>query len=280
LARAELESFSAAPQAEPTGIVFLYHSIGSHLLADEGPDDGSGRTHPNGGGLRALLVANNFRVHEATYGSKLGEDTDMFHWLPKFSEHMDRILDTAEQDELLPAGERNRVVMFKSCFPNNYFRAHGTAPHNPLGPALTVENAKASFSALLPVFRRHPDRLFVYLTTPPLVRDTSAEPVVKAAVKKLLGRPSAREQLDAFARRARRFRDWLVAPDGWLRDYEPHNVAVFDLADVLTNGRASNFLGYPSLDGRDPHPNSRGNRRVASRLVPFLNQALRRARAV
>jgi hypothetical protein len=273
----DLTSFSSEPPRAPVDLLFLHHSIGGHLLADQGADDGKWHVHPNGGGLRTLLTRNNYRVHDATYGSKLGEHTDMFDWLPKFRDHMDEVLRIDTQDTALPDGRKNRVVLFKSCFPNNYFVAEGTPPGSASGPDLSLENARATLRALLPLFARHKDTLFIYLTTPPIVGVAAAEPAYKWLLKKALGRPSAREQLATQGRLARRFNDWAAASDGWLADYPAKNVAVFHLYDVLTDHGASDFSRHASGDGTDNHPNHQGLAKVAQALVPFINRALSRA---
>ena len=46
----------------------------------------------NGGGLRALLEQSLYSVHEASYGSRLGENTDVFDWPAKFKDNMQDIL--------------------------------------------------------------------------------------------------------------------------------------------------------------------------------------------
>jgi hypothetical protein len=272
----DLGRFDASAPGVPLDLVFLHHSIGSHLLADPGPDDGKGAVHPNGGGLRTQLVANGYRVHEATYGSKLGEHTDLFDWLPKFQREMDAVLRIDHQDKVLPEGTKNRVVMFKSCFPNNYFQGEGAAPGDPGGPELTLANAQATMRELLPLFAARPDTLFVFLTTPPNVGIARGERLALLAAKKVLGKPSARDQLATHGRLARRFNDWAASPDGWLAGYAGNNVAVYHLYDRLA-GEHSNFTQYATGGGFDDHPSSEGLGKAARELVPFLNRAVRRA---
>jgi hypothetical protein len=267
----------ARPPAGPVDLLFLHHSVGAQMLADPGPADARGLTHPNGGGLRRLLEPDGYVVHEATYGSELGERTDLFDWLPKFRDGMDRVLRVEQQDRSLPDGRANRVVLFKSCYPNNYFQAEGVEPGSPAGPALTVANAKAALKSLLPLFQARPETLFVYLTIPPVAGHARRELALKWLAKKLVGHPSAKEKLAAQARLAREFNDWTVSPDGWLAGYPGKNVAVFDLYGALTDDGASDFSRYPAGDGSDSHPTSAGNRKAAQRLAPFVNQALRRA---
>ena len=74
-------------------------------------------------------------MHEASYGSVVGEDTDLFHWADKFRGQMDLVLRTDRQDTTYPDARRNQIVVFKSCFPNNEFEAEGEPPGNPPGPA-------------------------------------------------------------------------------------------------------------------------------------------------
>lgn len=258
-------------------LLFIHHSCGGQLLAPGGANVGQSciyRSHPNGGDLRARLEQRGYVVHEASYGSAVGEDTDLFDWLPKFRDHMDAVLATSHQDERLPAGRKNRIVVFKSCYPNNDFVGEGQPPGDPRGPALTYWNARATLAALLPELAKHPDVLFVYVTAPPRAPKRS-EPLYERVARRV-GVLPARVPLEASAALARRFDDWVTSPSGWLAGTPGTNVAVFDYYDVLTGGR-SNLLVFPTGGGLDSHPASEGNRRAAELFVPFLDGAVRRA---
>ncbi|MBE0565698.1 MAG: hypothetical protein IH621_07075 [Krumholzibacteria bacterium] len=272
---------SVAPaQEDPVQLLFIHHSVGGALLADAGPVSGGGRdsgerciyvSHPEGGGLRSDLEAAGFAVNEASYGSTVGEDTDICHWRRKFSEQMDLVLRTRRQDELLPDGVTNQVVVFKSCYPNNGFVAEGGEPGDPDACERTVANAMAAYRALLPEFAAHPEVLFVAVTAP---AQAEPRPVgLKAKVKALFaGKPREADL-------ARSFNGWLAdAQRGWLADYQGGNVVVFDYYDVLTGHGRSNWSVYPTYDGRDSHPSIEGNRAAAAAFVPFLQQALARHR--
>ncbi len=283
VAGVDLSGYSSAAPAEPIDIVFLHHSVGAQLLAAPGPREGGENQptrHPNGGGLAALLAQNNYRLHTATYGSALGERTDLFDWLPKFRDDMDRVIAIRNQDEKLPAGEVNRVVMFKSCFPNSYFVGEGDGAGNPAGPDLTLANARATMNAVRDELARRPSVLFVYLTAPPLASRPSPEPAWKWLAKRALGRTSNEERLRTSGDLARRFDNWVTDPQGWLKGYPHRNVVVFDLYDALTDHGASNFSRYATGGGLDSHPSSEGNAKVAPELVSFLNRAVRYAGVV
>jgi hypothetical protein len=268
----------ASPE-RPLRILFLHHSIGGQLLADEGPDSPDGVTHPCGGGLRRLLEARGAMVHEAGYGSRLGEHTDLFDWLPKFRDHMDTLLRIEKQDALLPEGVVNDVVMFKSCFPNNQFVGPGSEPGRPLGRELTEANAKATLRALLPLFAARPRTLFIYLTTPPVAPVVWPESPLKGIAKKLLGKPTNREKFAAMGESAKRVQTWAGASDGLLHGYPESNVAVFDYFGILTGGN-SPFLAYPTgARGDDSHPSAEGQRIAARAFVSFLRTALARHKA-
>lgn len=281
VASMDLSSFSADPPSTSLRLLFIHHSVGGQLLANPGDNkdiaDSIHVSHENGGGLRKLLQNNGYEVHEASYGSELGENTDLFDWLPKFQHHMDKVLTCNLNDEYATDGARNRIVLFKSCYPNSRFVGEGSAPGDPAGPELTVENAKATLTALLPELGKQPDTLFVYLTAPPNAPKYPAEPAWKWLAKKALGKPDAARVLADRAALAREFNNWVRSPDGWLKDYPHNNVVVFDYYDALTDGGASNLSQYPSGDGSDSHPSSEGQKRVAAALLPFLNRAVRRA---
>lgn len=277
----DLSSYPATKPAQPLRLLFIHHSVGGQLLAEPGPQqdlaDSIHITHPNGGGLRKALEAQGYTVNEASYGSAVGESTDLFHWLPKFTNDMDKVLKVTFNDQLYTGDEKNHVVMFKSCYPNSRFEGEGEAPGNPQGPELTLWNAKASFTALLEQFKKHPDTLFVYLTAPPNAPKYGSEPLVKVLAKKALGKPTTDEVMARQASLARAFDNWIKSPDGWLKDYPLKNVVAFDFFDVLTGNGASNFSRYPTGNGDDSHPARPGQQKAAAELVPFLNRAVNRA---
>lgn len=278
----DLSAFSADAPGRPIHMAFLHHSVGGALLADQGPEKGAScvwDTHPSGGGLRKLLGAQGYEVHEASYDSKLGDKTDLFHWLPKFSGNLDGILKIKRQDEELPAGQKNEIVAFKSCFPNNQLQGVGEAPGNPDGPGLTVWNVKATMNALLPIFEKHPEVLFVYLTAPANAPRLDRMRLYRVLLRALSGR-SEPGWTTKQAEWARELNNWIVSPDGWLKDYKGKNVVVFDYYDVLTGDGQSNLSAYATRDGTDSHPTAEGQKKAAERFVPFLNRAVRRANLV
>ncbi|MEO8017803.1 MAG: hypothetical protein ABI769_08320 [Pseudomonadota bacterium] len=274
----DLAGYSDAAPARPIELLFIHHSVGGQLLADAGEESGTDArrciydAHPNGGGLRRKLQQNGFRVHEASYSSAIGQHTDLLDWLPKFREQLDRIQRTEHQDQLL-GGAVNRVVMFKSCYPNSAFKLD-----NPRAPKiLTLVNARAAMRALRDVLARHPTTLFVYVTAPPLRARASSERLWKIVTKRLLNKPdSATEQTHA-ANTARVFNNWMRSPSGWLEGYAARNIVVFDYFNILTGDGRSNFLQFASRDGTDDHPSSTGQQIAAERYVPFLNRAVRYA---
>ena len=272
----DLSRYSDAAPKQPLHLLFIHHSCGGQLLAAPGTEVGTNciyLTHPNGGGWRALLERNSCIVHEASYGSRIGENTDIFDWLPKFRSEMDEILACDFQDVRYTNGFRNNIVVFKSCFPNNDFKSEGRPPGNAAGPDLTVWNARAAYAALLDEFGKHPDVLFVCVTAPPLAPKPPPQPLWKLLAKKAAGRS---DNLVASARLAREFNHWLSGQDGWLKDSELTNVAVFDYYDILTDHGASDLSRYPTDDGHDSHPSREGNVKAAEAFVPFLNRAVRR----
>jgi len=277
----DLSAFSAEQPPSPVDLLFIHHSCGGQLLTDPGPEKETSNcvyvSHPNGGGLKQRLAAQGYNVHEASYGSEIGENTDLFDWLPKYRTKMDKVLRVAQNDVMLPEGTVNRIVVFKSCYPNNRFRGEGSPPGNPEGPELTVWNAKATMAALLPELAKRKDTLFVYVTAPANVLKNPKVPAWKYVAKKVLGKPSDAELQKEQADLARGFNNWVKAPDGWLKGYPEKNVAVFDYYDVLTGKGESNFSINGSEGNTDNHPSREGNEKAAAELVPFLNQAARRA---
>lgn len=264
------------PPGEPLRLLFIHHSCGGQLLADPGQktggESGSGErciyvSHPNGGGLRSLLASVGYEVHELTYESRLGADTDIEHWRRKFADHMDDLLRVDRQDRLYADGRTNHIVVFKSCYPNNDFVGPGVEPGDPDSPERTVANAKAAYRSLLPLFQERPEVLFVAVTAPPRADPTAGG--LKTRIKKWFG--SEPKSADW----AREFNSWLADKEaGWLADYKPGNVAVFDYYDILTGNGRGNWSAYPTGGGSDSHPDRNGNTTAARSFLPLLDEAV------
>src|ERR1041384_6496667 len=73
----DLSAYSDAPLQKPLDLLFIHHSCGGQLFAAPGANQGTNciyTSHPNGGGLRARLEQNSYRVHEASYESRIGQN--------------------------------------------------------------------------------------------------------------------------------------------------------------------------------------------------------------
>ncbi len=274
---ADLDKYSSENPETPLNLLFIHHSCGGQLMADKGETDKGDNcifeTSPNGGGLRRMLQGNNYLVHEASYNSIIGNKTDVCDWHIKFRDQMQNILICKNQDEFFTEGTKNKIVVFKSCFPNNMIISDGQEPGNPDSCEMTMANFKASYNSLIEYFKNNPDTLFVAMTAPPLVMPKPNK--VKMLFKKLIGKQN--EDIDAIGKRARSFNNWLKdVKNGWLKDYMLKNVVVFDYYDILTKYGESNWCMYSTGGGSDSHPNCEGNSIAAKEFVPFLNKVVRR----
>jgi hypothetical protein len=263
LQAADAEALDTGPPAHTLKLVFVHHSCGENWLADD---------H---GGLGKALAANGYFVSDTNYGwgpDGIGDRTDITDWPDWFTGPESRrylealFLESGQHSPFSrpgsdPGGE-NRVVLFKSCFPNSDL---GGRPDDPprRGHGLTVGNAKAVYNELLRFFASRPDKLFIAVTAPPL-------------------------QDPANAANARAFNSWLVQE--WLAGYPGTNVGVFDFYHVLTGpdnhhraGPAGvehvvrsrrNTLYYPT--NGDDHPSPAGNRKATRDFVPLLNAYVNR----
>jgi len=271
----DLSSYPATSPEKPMHLLFIHHSTGGQLLADKGPDIGRNCiyvSNPNGGGLRRLLENNNYVVHEASYGSLIGNDTDVCHWNKKFRDNKDKILSCKGQDQFFTDGTRNSIVIFKSCFPNSWIDSEGTEPGDPDSALHTTANYKAAYNSLLEYFENQKDTLFVVMTAPPIAMTLSSK--VKVFIKHLLGKSDSQEKIGC---RIRAFNNWLKDSEkGWLSSYPYKNIVVFDYYDILTDKGKSNWSLYGSEGGKDSHPSSGGNSLAASEFISFLNRAVNR----
>jgi len=283
-----------APPSKPVKLIFVHHSSGENWLSDEN------------GGLGIALRDNNYFVSDTNYGwgpeahvdsgwGPVGDNTDIGHWWLWFRGPNSAAITGAlyaesgqnsgySRPENDPSG-KNKIIMFKSCFPNSALQGSPVDPvpqigDNPLkaegsgSEFQTVANAKGIYIDLLEYFKAHTDTLFVVVTAPPLSDPENAA-------------------------NARAFNTWLV--NDWLKGYPYKNVMVFDFYNVLTsnggntmvndagqaagnhhrwwNGQIQHVVGtrrdtsaYPQARD-DDHPSSAGNKKATAEFVPLLNIA-------
>jgi hypothetical protein len=134
------------------------------------------------------------------------------------------------------------VVIFKSCFPNNALRDDEM-----------LERHKGLYLGMRDVMDRHPEHLFILLTTPPL---------------------HPQETHAGEAQRARLLSQWLQS-EAYLKGHP--NLYVFDfyaqLADPGTHMLRAEFQLKRSQG--DSHPNTLANEVIGPRLVDFVDQSIR-----
>lgn len=272
--------------AQVLRLFFIHHSTGQNWLADDY------------GQLGIALRDNNYFVSDSNYGwgpDSIGDTTDIGHWHPWFrgsssAKYMAAAYANSGKNcdysrlAATPGGS-NKIIMFKSCFPNSALQGSPADPvpaiaNNPLknqdagSEYHTVANAKGIYIDILNYFAANTNTLFVVIAAPPLTDAT-------------------------WAGNARAFNQWLV--NDWLAGYPHANVFVFDFYNVLTSnggsasvsdlglttghhhrwwqgavqhlaGGGQNTLAYPS---GDDHPNALGSRKATAEFVPLLNAAVR-----
>lgn len=284
------------PPANPVRLVFIHHSTGEAWLADD---------H---GTLGITLRDNRYFVSDTNYGwgpvsslgSPIGDYTDIGHWWTWFrSAEQETYLNALYQEsgqncgysrlDTEPAGE-NRIIVFKSCFPNSALQGSPDAEVPPIDSNTlrgvgsgsefhTVANAKGIYIDLLNYFKTRLDKLFIVIAAPPLTDAT-------------------------YSSNARAFNQWLV--NDWLVGYPHNNVFVFDFYNVLTTNGGSplindleseagnhhrwrngtiqhktdgdddgnpNVLEYPS---GDDHPSGAGDLKASAEFIKLLNVAYNR----
>jgi len=127
------------------------------------------------------------------------------------------------------------IIIFKSCFPASDITSDEM-----------LEEYKTYYNQLYEIYEKYPDKLFVPLSTPPLLKNhTTAE----------------------AAQRALAFEDWLV---GEYKDkYPGHNLAPFKLHSLLSDSEGflkSDFIASED----DDHPNANSGAVVGPALVNHL----------
>jgi hypothetical protein len=222
----------------PVNLVFIHHSVGENWLND---------------GLCEALNTRGYHVADIYYGwREYGDNTDTIHWPTWFTDKVMGLVykemgNMTAPNTLAAAPGENTIIMFKSCFPNSDVGSD-------------ISDEKAIYNSLLPYFQRHPDKMFVLVTSSPM-REISAP------------------------EKTREICDWLAdRKSGWLAGLSTGNVFVFDLYNVLTDSGAHHrlvggkevhesvaghdTLAYPS---GDDHPSAEGNTKATEEFVPLLD---------
>lgn len=220
-------------------LIFIHHSCGENWLRD---------------GLCQALNDNGYHVADISYGwREYGDHTDTTDWPTWFSDDVMNLVypemgSMTAPNTVQPAAAENTIIMFKSCFPNS-----------DVGSNITDE--MEIYNGLLSYFKQHPDKMFVLVTPPPMIKISDPE-------------------------KTRALCDWLVDRNtGWLSGFTTGNVFVFDLYNILTHTDAhhrylnnqevhNSIVGadtlYYDLNG-DDHPNKDGNVKAAQEFIGLLN---------
>lgn len=274
-----------SPPASPVKLIFIHHSCGENWLAD------------GNGGLGIALRDKNYFVSDTNYcwgPDSIGNNTDIGQWWdwfrgPNRNTYLSALYAESSQNSSYSRltndpGGQNRIIMFKSCYPNSYLEGNPTDPPptgaNPLrGQDCSSEyhkvgNVKGIYNDILEYFATRQDKLFIAITAPP---------------------QATGETDPTNAANARAFNKWLV--NDWLSAYPHNNVAVFDFYNVLTSnggdpntndiGSATgnhhrwwndevqyiqtvdkNVAAYPTVDS---HPTAAGNQKGTLEFIGLLN---------
>ena len=244
-------------QDEGEDVVFIHHSCGENWLNS---------------GLHEALVAKDYidERNDITYGVDVepdpgrpdtlgpvsGELTDMHHWILWFNDYLDSVQKHGCADGV------NRIIIFKSCFPNSHVEAGDSSAGDPFsdwkmlanykavyrhpgGTGQTYEHEGHAYRALEDIFAQHPDTLFIAVTAPP----------------ECWG-----ETDNQIAANARAFNNWLKKEwlPGYAKNTKLRNVVVFDWFDILA--APANAGSHPNQlraefggNAGDSHPNEAAN---------------------
>jgi hypothetical protein len=151
--------------------------------------------------------------------------------------------------ENMPEGQERNIIIFKSCFPSSNIEND-----------FMLEDYKNYYRQLFEIYAAHPDKVFVPMSTPPLLE--------------------ANTSYDA-AQRANQFEFWLSV--NYVAEYEKFlesqgkpifkNLAPFQLHSILSdeNGYLADKF---QADPYDDHPNNYSGEVVGEAMWPHLNKAI------
>lgn len=222
---------------EFTNIVFLHHSTGSNLIRQ--------------GNVRSIFQEQGFSFWDHGYNEQglrepEGTRTGYNYRVPQDNTDPDGLAAIFGQKEYslplntLSALLQHEVIIIKSCF----------EPANRIKSDEQLEQYKDWYLGIRDVMDKHPEKLFIIMTTPPI--------------------NPARTNLE-HAARARDFANWLKS-DEFLSGHP--NVHAFDFFDLLAeNNPASpeyNMLITAYREGTDSHPNQFANETIGPVFAQFV----------
>jgi hypothetical protein len=228
-----------------TNVIFLHHSVGHNLIAQ--------------GNLRELFQQNSFALWDQDYiGEGLtapdGSRTGYSYPIPSDNTDPDGLAVLFDQPlygvpvNALSGLMEHEVIMLKSCFPNSQITSNEQ-----------LQKFKDYYISVRAFMQKHPEKLFIILTQPPL---NPAETNLENAA------------------RARQLADWMKSED--FIQGTP-NLAVFDFFDLLAedDGTSSEFnmLRAAYRTANDSHPNQAANETIAPLLSDFVKTMAEQYRA-
>lgn len=242
MTRAVLESRSVTEnnQGDFRNVVFLHKSVGKNLIEE--------------GGVRERLAAAGYQLWDQGYNwqglhNPEGQRTGYAYTLPDDNSEPSGLKQLFTQPVYgLPLNAlsgllQHEVIIFKSCFPASH-----------IADELQLEQHKEWYREIRDTMDRHPGKLFVVVTQPPL---------------------NPRETDAAIAARARIFANWLKSEE-FLKGHP--NVVTYDLFDQLAERDPQrsdfNMLRQSYREGGDSHPTRIANEAIGPQFADFVIDAI------
>jgi hypothetical protein len=227
-------------QGNYTDIIFLHHSVGHNLIEQ--------------GGVREAFAQAGYDFFDHDYNGEgltdpTGQAKGYSYSVPDDNTDINGLARIFEQPVLpLPANTlsallQHEVIILKSCYPNSSITSDEQLAQN-----------KDYYLKIRDTMDKHPDKVFILVTTPPL---NPAETDLETAA------------------RARAMADWLKS-DEFLSGHP--NVFTFDffsyLAEDQPGSSGLNMLKAAYQDGADSHPNQLANETIGPKFVEFVIQSI------
>jgi hypothetical protein len=231
--------------SQKQNVLFIHHSVGESLIRD-----GSVREILNEAGYK--FWDHGYNHPEIGLRNEQGKPAGCY-WIPEDNTNPDGIaslfqMNPKEENAFSIILRNHDVIVFKSCFPVSQISEDNISRDSQSPGRRSLYNYKRHYLSIRNIIDKHPEKIFIIVTQPPL-------------------HPNATNQVEA--KRARAFVDWVTSNE-FLG--ERKNIFVFDYFNLLSDPKTNMLKTEYQIDpkGKNSHPNPLAQMMIGPQFADFI----------